>query len=65
MLPGAWTQVRELDDGSTEIGLDVAAEEVATALDVVQRWVDEQRIPSVRVRVGADERVFEGEQRPP
>ena len=59
MLPGAWTQFRELDDGPTEIKLDVAAEEVATALDLVQRWVDEQQIPSVRVQVGADERVIE------
>ena len=64
MLPGAWTQVRELGDGPTEITLDVAAAELATALDVVQRWVDEQRIPSVSVWVGADERVFECQQRP-
>jgi hypothetical protein len=63
MLPGAWTQVRELGDGDTEITLDVAAEEVATALDVVQRWVDEQGIPSVSVRVGADERVIESSGR--
>jgi hypothetical protein len=64
MLPGAWTQVRELGDGDTEITLDVAAEEVATALDVVQRWVNEHRIPSVTVRVGAEERVIEGQQGP-
>ena len=64
MLPGAWTQVRELDEGPTEIAIDVAAQEVATALDVVQQWVDEHRIPSVTVRVGADERVIEGRQRP-
>jgi hypothetical protein len=64
MLPGAWTQVRELGEGPTEITLDVAAEEVATALDVVQRWVNEHRIPSVTVRVGAEERVIEGQQGP-
>ena len=65
MLPGAWTQVTELDDGSSaEITLEVAAEEVATALDVVKQWVNEHHIPSVKVRVGVDERVIEG-QRPP
>jgi hypothetical protein len=64
MLPGAWTQVRELGDGAAEISLDVAAEELATALDVVQRWVSEQHLPSVTVWVGVDEREIKGQRGP-
>ena len=57
MLPGAWTQLTELDDGSAEIALDVAAAELPTALDVVQQWVNERHIPSVTVWVGGDDQV--------
>ncbi len=64
MVPGAWTQVRELDDGSADVTLEVAEQEAATALDVVQQWAHEQHISSVSVRIGVDERVIEDRPQP-